>query len=82
MGAAGAIEAVACIVAMNEGFLHPTAGVTAPMDTQFHLVTGVRERCTSVSMSNSFGFGGSNAVLILGSYDSAREGTLIQTKFV
>lgn len=69
LGAAGAIEAVAVVMAMQKGLIPPTAGYRTPdpeMPT-IDLVAGEPEPWTpGVSMSNSFGFGGHNGSLVIG----------------
>ncbi|MDL1901213.1 beta-ketoacyl-ACP synthase II [Anaerolineae bacterium CFX9] len=68
MGAAGAVEAVFSIMAMNEGFIPPTVNLETPdpaCDLNYTPNVGVRHNI-DVAMSNSFGFGGHNAVLIFG----------------
>lgn len=65
LGAAGALEAVATLLALRDGFLPPTANFTAP-DPQCALdVVPNRGRAARVesALSNSFAFGGLNAVL-------------------
>jgi nodulation protein E len=65
LGAAGAIEAVATILALRDGVLPPTANFTEP-DPECDLdVIPNRARATVVecALSNSFAFGGLNAVL-------------------
>lgn len=67
MGAAGAVEAVACVMSIQEGIIHPTINYETP-DPQCDLdyVPGVaRTGKVRVAMSNSFGLGGQNAVLVL-----------------
>ncbi len=65
LGAAGAVEAVVCIMALREGFLPPTV-TTETVDSacQFELVTRPRSATSRAVLSNSFGFGGSNASLV------------------
>ncbi|MEN9974296.1 MAG: hypothetical protein RLZZ282_302, partial [Verrucomicrobiota bacterium] len=65
LGGAGAVESAICVIAMSEGFLPATANVTTP-DTccTFDLVTEPRPAALQTSLSNSFGFGGSNATLV------------------
>jgi nodulation protein E len=68
LGAAGGIEAVACIKAMNESWVPPTIGLDDPdpeCDLDYVPNTG-REMRVRYAMSNSFAFGGLNAVLIFG----------------
>jgi 3-oxoacyl-[acyl-carrier-protein] synthase II len=75
LGAAAAIEALACITAITEGCIPPTINLERP-DTEFklrHVAKVAEERSVRVAMSNSFGFGGHNTSLILRSpNDSAR----------
>ena len=68
LGAGGGIEAVACIKAMREGWVPPTAGLDEPGDgCDLDYVPNVgREQRVSYTMSNSFAFGGLNAVLVFG----------------
>ena len=69
LGAAGAIEAVAVVMAMQKGLIPPTAGYRTPdpeMPT-IAIVAGEPAPWTpGVSMSNSFGFGGHNGSLVIG----------------
>ncbi len=70
LGAAGALEAVATILALREGILPPTANFTAP-DPECNLdVIPNRARPAKVecALSNSFAFGGLNAVLVFRAY--------------
>jgi 3-oxoacyl-[acyl-carrier-protein] synthase II len=70
LGAAGAIEAVASVLSLREGFLPPTANLETPDpafggSSDFDFVMGpAREQAVDVVMSSSFAFGGNNAVLI------------------
>jgi 3-oxoacyl-[acyl-carrier-protein] synthase II len=67
LGAAGAIEAGITLLAMRDGFLPPTINQTAPdptCDLDYIPNTG-RTADVEVAISNSFGFGGHNAVLVL-----------------
>ncbi len=67
LGAAGAVEAIFCILAMRDGIVPPTINLDNPgVVTQLDLVPhSPRSREVNVAMSNSFGFGGTNAALIL-----------------
>lgn len=65
LGAAGAVEAVASVLAMREGFIPPTIG-TAELDEAvgIHVVTGkALHQPVAAALSNSLGFGGHNATL-------------------
>jgi nodulation protein E len=68
LGAGGGIEAVACIKAMREGWVPPTVGLDEPGDgCDLDYVPNVgREQRVTYTMSNSFAFGGLNAVLVFG----------------
>ena len=65
LAASGAIEAVVCLEALRRGELPPNPGFTTP-DPAIGLepVTALRPAPLAHVMSNSFGFGGNNAVLI------------------
>jgi len=68
LGAAGAFEALVCILAIRDGFVPATTTLSTPADgCDLDYVPG-RGRPTplSVAMSTSFGFGGHNACLIIG----------------
>ena len=66
LGAAGAIEAVVCLMAMRDGKLPPTINYTTPDENcdLDYVTEGVRDAELNVVMSNSFGFGGTNGVVI------------------
>jgi 3-oxoacyl-[acyl-carrier-protein] synthase II len=66
LGAAGAVEAIFCIKAMEEGIAPPTLNLDSPsVETELDLVPKVaRKREINTALSNSFGFGGTNASLI------------------
>ena len=68
LGAAGAIEALACIEALRRGALPPTLGLedVDPECEADHVAGAPREAPDlKVALSNSFGFGGQNATLVL-----------------
>ena len=67
IGAAGATEAVACLLALNTGEVPPTANLEhLGDDIQLDVVAGAtRPLSPAPALSNSFGFGGHNATLIL-----------------
>ena len=66
LGAAGGIEAVVCLMSMRDGIIPPTINyTTADENCDLDYVTqGARKAELNVTMSNSFGFGGTNGVLI------------------
>ncbi len=68
LGAGGGIEAVACIKAMQENWVPPTIGLDEPGDgCDLDYVPNVgRDLKVTYAMSNSFAFGGLNAVLVFG----------------
>ncbi len=67
LGAAGAVEAVVALQVLREGLIPPTAGLrTQDPDIHLDVVTGEpREVAVDAVLSNSFGFGGQNAALVL-----------------
>src|SRR5258708_23748853 len=67
LGAAGAVEAIFCLLAMRDQIVPPTINLDNPnVSTQMDLVPHqARKRDVQATMSNSFGFGGTNACLIL-----------------
>jgi 3-oxoacyl-[acyl-carrier-protein] synthase II len=70
LGAGGGIEAIACILAMQNGILPPTINYENPdPDCDLDYVPNVaRKVAVDTAMSNSFGFGGHNATLIFKRY--------------
>ncbi len=71
MGAGGGIEAIASILTIQNGIVAPTINLDNPdpecdLDYVPH---EAREVEVDVAMSNSFGFGGHNATLVIGRYD-------------
>ncbi|MBR6598129.1 MAG: beta-ketoacyl-ACP synthase II [Alphaproteobacteria bacterium] len=68
LGAAGAVEAIFCVLAMRDGVVPPTVNLDDPEDAvgDTDLVPHVaKERRVDVALSNSFGFGGTNASIVL-----------------
>ena len=68
LGAAGAIEAIFCALAIRDNIVPPTMNLENPIEEvgDFNLVPNkAQERTVDVALSNSFGFGGTNASLIL-----------------
>ena len=67
LGAAGAVEAIFSVLAIRDGVAPPTLNLNNPsVETSIDLVPHVaRKREIDVVLSNSFGFGGTNASLVL-----------------
>lgn len=70
LGAAGAVETVATILSMKNGFIHPTINYETPdPDCDLDYVPNVaRQQQITCALSNSLGFGGHNAAVILKKY--------------
>jgi len=70
LGAAGAVEFIACVKTMQDSFIHPTAGYKVPdeeLDLNYVPNNGVAED-VKYALSNSLGFGGHNATIIVKKY--------------
>ncbi len=68
LGAAGSVEAIFCVLAIRDGVVPPTINLDDPEDAvgDFDLVPHkAKERKVDVAISNSFGFGGTNASVVL-----------------
>ena len=68
LGAAGAIEAIFCVLSIRDGIVPPTINLDDPEDAvgDTDLVPHTaKKRKVDVALSNSFGFGGTNASIIL-----------------
>ena len=66
LGSGGALEAAICVMAMRDGIVPPTINLHEP-DTECDLdytPNEARNRKIDIAMSNSFGFGGHNSVLV------------------
>jgi len=71
MGGAGAIEAAACVLTVEQGIIHPTINLETP-DPECDLdyvPEGARKADVRLALSNSFGLGGQNACLVLGRFE-------------
>jgi len=73
LGAAGAVEAIFCILALRDQIAPPTINLDNPaVKTKINLSPNSASECEiNVALSNSFGFGGTNASLIMGRTSSA-----------
>ncbi len=73
LGAAGALETIFCVLAIRDSYVPPTINQTDPdptCDLDYVPNTG-READVEIALSNSFGFGGHNAALVLRRWDAA-----------
>ncbi len=72
LGAAGAVEAIFCVLAIRDSVAPPTINLDNPdVAPKLDLAPNVkRERVINVALSNSFGFGGTNASLVLKKVDA------------
>jgi len=71
MGATGALEAIICIQIIRDNIIPPTINYETPdPECDLDYVPNVaREKPVEVAVSNAFGFGGHNAVLVLREYE-------------
>ena len=70
LGAAGAVEFIACVKSIQDGYIHPNVGLSETeeeMDLNYVKDEGI-EKDVDVVMTNSLGFGGHNATLIVRKY--------------
>jgi 3-oxoacyl-[acyl-carrier-protein] synthase II len=71
MGASGAVEAIACVQTLRTGVIHPTINYETP-DPECDLdyvPNEARQTYPRTALSNSFGFGGHNATIILRAWE-------------
>lgn len=71
LGASGAIEAIVCALAIKDNFVPPTINLENPgegMDLDYTPNKG-KERTINYALSNSLGFGGHNATIVLKKYE-------------
>ena len=68
MGASGTLEAIACVMTIRDGIVHPTINYEIPdPDCDLDYVPNTSRQATvQITLSNSFGLGGQNACLVLG----------------
>jgi 3-oxoacyl-[acyl-carrier-protein] synthase II len=70
LGAAGAVEAIATLLTINRGIIHPTINYENPdpaCDLDY-VPNQARRKDVRIAISNGFGFGGHNAVVVLGKF--------------
>ncbi|HVH40998.1 MAG TPA: beta-ketoacyl synthase N-terminal-like domain-containing protein, partial [Labilithrix sp.] len=67
IGAAGVVEAVATLIQLQGGFVHPNKNLASPLRDGVRFAAAESASCDlAVAMSNSFGFGGFNSSIVLG----------------
>jgi 3-oxoacyl-[acyl-carrier-protein] synthase II len=72
MGASGALEAIATIKCITEGFIPPTLNSTGDLDAGIPVLVGEgAARDTRYALSQSFGFGGASSAVLFGALDRA-----------
>ena len=72
LGAAGAVELIVCAKSIEEGYIHPTVGLQEPgeeCDLNYVPGEGIHTE-VNVAISNSLGFGGHNATLLVKKYEA------------
>lgn len=71
LGAAGALEAIACIKTIENNVIHPTVNYeNKDEDCDLDYVPNqARKTTVDITLSNSFGFGGQNACLVIGRFE-------------
>lgn len=72
LGAAGAVESIFCVMAIRDGIVPPTINLENPEEEvgDFNLVPNkAQKKDVNVALSNSFGFGGTNASLVLKKFE-------------
>lgn len=75
LGAAGGIEAVATVKAIETGLIHPTINVDEPEEELGGIdivLEGPKKLAIKAAISNSFGFGGHNSVLVFAPYQGSK----------
>lgn len=70
IGAAGAVEAIVCALAIEKQVLPPTINYETPdPELDINVITEPKQTTIKAAMNNSFGFGGHNAVMVLKRYE-------------
>jgi len=71
LGAAGAVEFIVCVKSIEDGYVHPTVGYRVPDEEcdLDYVVNGPVEMDVNYVLTNSLGFGGHNASLLVKKYE-------------
>jgi len=71
MGAASALEAISCVLAVDDGWIPPTINYETPdPECEVNCVPNQSIRASvDIALNNSFAFGGNNACVVFGKYD-------------
>ena len=74
LGAAGAVEFITCVKSVEEGFIHQTAGTTEADEacTLDYVIGAPVHQEVRCAMSNSLGFGGHNATLLIRKFSESK----------
>ena len=70
LGAAGGVEFITCVKSINDSYIHPTVGLREPgeeCDLDYVMGEGISKE-VNYALSNSLGFGGHNATLLIKKY--------------
>lgn len=72
LGAAGAVEFIVCVKSIENGYIHPTVGYQVPDEEcdLDYVVNGPEQMDVNYVMTNSLGFGGHNATLLVKKYEA------------
>jgi 3-oxoacyl-[acyl-carrier-protein] synthase II len=73
MGAAGAVELIVCLLAINNGVIPPTINLenTDPECDLDYVANRARKKEVNTAISNSFGFGGNNSSIVVRKYGNS-----------
>jgi 3-oxoacyl-[acyl-carrier-protein] synthase II len=70
IGAAGGVEAIACILALYKGIVHPSINIfEKDPEIDLNIITEARETKVRHVLSNGFGFGGQNSCILLSRFE-------------
>lgn len=68
---AGVVEAIATILQINNGFIHPNINLNDPIEANFKFADKVAvNEVVNIAVSHAFGFGGINSAIVIGNYEA------------